>query len=250
MISTVLFYLSWPEDNYLPTIERRPWRDLDYIGSFLVIVAAVLITFAFQDAGINDDSANPWSNGAFIGPIVAGVLCLFAVFLWETFYERQGNTKMAAIPLVLYRNRIITATTLNTMFLGFSFLATLFAVPLRMQVVNGKSPIMTGVLMLPMLGATGLGSVITGAISRRNNRLSETMTVATLMVTIGLALETTVSDTRQLEPKFIGFLTIIGLGYGMITSSATMFTALEAPINEHGKLMVSYQKEEVADHEG
>ncbi|KAJ4418989.1 hypothetical protein N0V82_005214 [Gnomoniopsis sp. IMI 355080] len=92
---------------------------------------------------------------------------------------------------------------------------------------------MTGVLMLPMLGATGLGSAITGAISSKKNRLSETMTVATVMVTIGLALETTVSDSPQLEPKFVGFLAIIGLGYGMITSSATMFTTMEAPISEH-----------------
>lgn len=241
----ILFYLSWPEDDYLPTIEHRPWRDLDYIGSILVIAAAVLVTFAFQNAGIEEDVADPWSNGAFIGPIVTGLLCWVAVFVWEGIFERHWTTKMAAIPLALYRNRIIAATTLNTMFLGFSFLATLFAVPLRMQVVNGKTPIMTGVLMLPMLGATGLGSAITGAISSTKNRLSETMTVATLMVTIGLALETNVSDTRQLEPKFVGFLAIIGLGYGMITSSATMFTALEAPINEHGEPNTDYQKEQV-----
>lgn len=142
---------------------------------------------------------------------------------------------MAAIPLVLYRNHIFTTTTLNTMFLGFSFLATLFAVPLRLQVVNGKSPIMTGVLMLPMLGATGLGSVITAAVSSKKNKLSETLTAATMLVTIGLALETSVSDSPQLEPKLIGFLVLIGLGYGMITSAATMFTTLEAPIKEHGK---------------
>lgn len=234
-VSMMLFYLSWPKDKYLPTLQRRSWKDLDYLGSFLVVAAAVLVTFAFQNAGTDGESIDPWSKGAFIGPIVAGIVCWIVVVIWEGIFERLWRTKMAAIPLVLYRNRIITATTLNTMFLGFAFLATLFAVPLRMQVVNGKSPIMTGVLMLPMLGATGLGSAITGAISSKKNRLSETMTVATLMVTIGLALETTVSDSSRLEPKFVGFLAIIGLGYGMITSSATMFTAIEAPISEHGK---------------
>lgn len=234
-VSMVLFYLSWPEDEYLPTIQRRSWRELDFLGSFLIVAAAVLVTFAFQNAGIDDQSADPWSKGVFIGPIVAGVLCWVVFFIWERTFERRWSTKMAAVPLALYRNRIITATTLNTMFLGFSFIATLFAVPLRMQVVNGKSPIMTGVLMLPMLGATGLGSAITGALSSKKNRLSESMTAATIMVTIGLALETSVSDSSKLEPKFIGFLAIIGLGYGMVTSSATMFTALEAPINEHGE---------------
>ncbi|KAJ4389718.1 hypothetical protein N0V93_007190 [Gnomoniopsis smithogilvyi] len=233
LLCMIIFYLSWPEDKYLPNLPRRCWRDLDYIGSFLVVAAAVLVTFAFQNAGIDRESATPWSTGAFIGPVAAGILCWIVLVIWEGIFERRWSTKMAAIPLALYRNRIITATTLNTMFLGFSFLATLFAVPLRMQVVNGKSPIMTGVLMLPMLGATGLGNIITGAISRRENRLSETMTVATIMVTVGLALETTVSDSPQVEPKFVGFLAIIGLGYGMITSAATMFTTMEAPVHEH-----------------
>jgi hypothetical protein len=94
---------------------------------------------------------------------------------------------------------------------------------------------MAGVMMLPMLGGTGIGSVLTGIFSKKQNRLFETMTIATIMVTLGLALETTVSDAAELEPKFLGFLVFVGLGYGMITSSATIFTTIEAPIMEHGK---------------
>lgn len=127
---------------------------------------------------------------------------------------------------------------LNTIFLGFAFLATLYAVPVRLQVVNGKQPVMAGILMLPLLGATGVGSALVGMLNRKQNRLWETMTVGTALVTLGLALETTVSDSVDLEAKFLGFEVFIGLGYGMITASATMFTALEAPIPEHGKLTI------------
>ncbi|CAN8102799.1 unnamed protein product [Discula destructiva] len=232
-ISMALFFLSWPPTKYLPTIERRSWKHLDFVGSFLVIAAAVLVTFAFQNAGTDQDTAGPWAKGSFVGPLVAGLVCWVAVFIWERIFEHFWSSKMAAVPLVLYRSHVFTCTSLSTMFLGFAFLATLYAVPLRLQVVNQQSSIMAGVWMLPMLAATGMGSIVTGALSKKKDRLAETMTVATIMVTLGLALETTVSDSERLEPKFIGFLVLVGLGYGMITSAATIFTTLEAPIAEH-----------------
>lgn len=230
----ILFYVSWPDAGYLPTIHKRSWKDLDFLGSLLVVTAAVLVVFAFQDAGYSQ-SENPWARATFIGPLVAGLICWVSLFVWEGTFEHFWSKKMAALPLVLIRNRVFAAVILNTIFLGFAYLATLYAVPLRLQVVNDKSPVISGVMMLPMLGGTGIGTVITGALSKRRNRLSETMTVASALVTLGLALETTVSDSAELEPKFLGFLVFIGLGYGMITSSATMFTAMEAPITEHGK---------------
>lgn len=230
----VLFYIAWPKKEHLPNLERRSWRDLDFVGSFMVIASAVLVTFAFQNAGVNS-SGDPWAKAVFIGPLIVGILCWIALAVWVYMFERLYPRKMAAIPSVLVRNHVFAAATLNTIFFGFAFLSTLYAMPLRLQVVNGKSPITSGVLMLPMLGATGVGSVITGFFSRANNRLFETMLFSTILVTIGLALETTVSDSPDLEPKFMGFMVFIGLGYGMITSSATMMTIGEAPISEHGK---------------
>lgn len=231
-VAMILFYLAWPKAEHLPTMHRRSWRDLDILGSFLLIAAAVLVVFAFQNAGYDNDG-NPWAKGMFIGPLVVGVICWLVLFVWEGALEHHWSHKMAALPLILIRNRVFAAATLSTILLGFAYLATLYAVPLRLQVVNGKSPVMAGVMMLPMLGGTGIGSVLTGIFSKKQNRLFETMTVATIMVTLGLALETTVSDTAELEPKFLGFLVFIGLGYGMITSSATIFTTIEAPIMEH-----------------
>ncbi|KAK2614422.1 hypothetical protein N8I77_001252 [Diaporthe amygdali] len=231
-VAMILFYASWPDAAYVPNIHKRSWKDLDFLGSLLVVAASVLVVFAFQNAG-HSQVENPWAKATFIGPLVAGLVSWIGLFAWEGAFERLWSKKMAALPLVLIRNRVFAAVILNTIFLGFSYLAALFAVPLRLQVVNGKSPVIAGVMMLPMLGGTGVGSALTGALSKKRNRLSETMTVGTVLVTLGLALETTVSNSVELEPKFLGFLVFIGLGYGMITASATMFTTTEAPIAEH-----------------
>lgn len=230
----VLFGFAWPKAEHLPNLEQRAWKDLDFLGSFLVIAAAVLVTFAFQNAGVHS-SGNPWAEAIFIAPFVVGVFCWIGLGVWQHFLVQRSPQKMAALPPTLIRNRVFAAAALNTIFLGFAFLATLYTVPLRLQVVNGKSPIMAGVIMLPMIGATGLGSVIMGVFSRKENRLSETIIVATVMITLGLALETTVSDSSELDAKFIGFMVFIGLGYGMSTATATMFTVGESSIADHGR---------------
>ena len=143
----VLFYLTWPKKEFLPNIEKRSWKDLDFLGSFLVIAASVLVVFAFQNAGSNVGE-EPWRQPTFIAAVVVGTLCWAALFAWEAFFERRGKDKMAAFPLRLLRNHVYGFGVLNTMFLGFPYLTTVYALPLRLQVVNGKSPLDAGVMLL------------------------------------------------------------------------------------------------------
>ena len=86
-----------------------------------------------------------------------------------------------------------------------------------------------------MLGGVAIGSSMGGAVSGKKNRIFETLVAATILVMIGCALETTVSDSLKLEPKVLGFLVFIGFGFGLSASASTMMTAIEAPIQDHGK---------------
>ncbi|KAJ9155023.1 Major facilitator superfamily transporter [Pleurostoma richardsiae] len=229
-LSMVLFYLTWPKAEYLPAIEKRSWKDLDFVGSFLVIVSAVLVVFSFQNAG-NEDA--PWGRAIFLAPLIIGVLSWITLFTWEAFFERRWKDKMAAFPLGLLRNHVYAFALLNTMFQGFPFMTTIYALPLRIQVVNEKSPLTAGLLLLPMLVTVAVGSSIGGVVTGKTKRICETLVVATILVTIGCALETTVSGTSKIEPKTTGFLALIGLGFGLSVSSSTTLTVLEAPIHEH-----------------
>ena len=146
-ISMALFWVTWPKKEHLPNIERRSWKDLDFVGSLLVIAASVLVVFAFQNAGTNIGE-EPWTQATFIAPVVAGTLCWIALFAWEAFFERRWKDKMAAFPLRLLRNHVYASGVLNTMFLGFPYMTTIYSVPLRLQVVNGKSPLNAGIMLL------------------------------------------------------------------------------------------------------
>lgn len=232
-VSAIVFWLTWPKKEFLPDLKRRSWKDLDYLGSFLLIAASVLIVFSFQNAGVD---AQQWSQAVFIAPLILGIFSLFSLLAWEYFIERRWHgEKAAAFPLCLLRNHVYTAGILNTMFTGFPYFICIYTFPIRFQVVNGKSALEAGLMLLPMLVGTAVGSSLSGVISAKNNRIFETLVASCSLMIMGVALETTASDSRDIEPKVLGFLAFIGFGFGLAASSSTMLASLESPIREHGE---------------
>jgi len=229
--SAAVFVLAWPKAEHLPDIERRSWRSLDWAGSFLLVAAAVLVTFPFQNAG---GDADQWDQAVFVAPLMAGILCWVGLFAWEWFIERRWKGSMlAAFPLRLLRNRVYASAMIHTMFMGFPFIMVVYAFPLRLQVVNGQTPLLAGVMLLPMLAGVSIGSFVGGAVSRTRNRISETLIVATSLMLLGVGLESTLSGSYDIEAKALGFLPLIGLGFGLSASSSTVLASIESPIADH-----------------
>ncbi|KAL1893194.1 hypothetical protein Sste5346_006626 [Sporothrix stenoceras] len=228
--SMAVFALTWPNEKYLPVIERHPWSSLDIVGSVLLIAAAALVTFAFQNAGVNPDQ---WNQAIFLAPLLTGIFCWAALFSWQAIVEKRYKHIMPAFPLKLLRKHVYASATLTTLFLGFPFFAVIFTFPLRLQIVNGKSGLMAGVMLLPLLAGVSFGSALTGFLNLKHNRLFETLVVAGGLMIIGCALETTLSDSATLEAKALGFLPFIGLGLGLGASATTILAATEAPPGDH-----------------
>ncbi|CAJ2501894.1 Uu.00g047470.m01.CDS01 [Anthostomella pinea] len=230
-VSIALFYFTWPKPQYLPDQERRGWRELDYLGSVLLIASAVSVVFAFQSAAGNQEH---WTQAIFLAPLIVGLFGSVSLLVWSMFVERHwGDTMAAAIPIRLLHNRAYASAVLNTMFLGFPYLLTVYAFPLRLQVVNGKGALMAGVMLLPMLGSSAVGSFLAGMVNGKKDRNFETLIVGTCLMVSGCGLMSTLSDSFDLEAKALGFLVFVGLGFGMTISTATMLTSLHSSIRDH-----------------
>lgn len=116
---------------------------------------------------------------------------------------------------------------------GYSYLSIIITLPERFQIVNGDSPLMAGVHLLPMLGATALGSVFAGAFSKKKNNTSRTLVAAACFQVIGLGLLTTFdAPSSPVAPQF-GYQAIFGLGVGLTFSSATILTKVQAAGRDH-----------------
>ncbi|KAK6953929.1 hypothetical protein Daesc_003891 [Daldinia eschscholtzii] len=230
-VSILLFYFTWPPPKYLPHSGNRSWRELDYIGSILLIAASVLVVFPFQNAAV---LGGQWSKPVFIAPLIFGIILWLGLFTWSIFVDWRLNDIIdAALPMRLLRDRIYAAAVLNTLFLGFPYMLVIYAFPLRLQVVNDKSALIAGVMLLPMLGSSAVGSLLAGAINGKKDRIFETFFVATSLVVLGCGLLSTLSSSPELEKKALGFLVFVGLGFGMVVSTATMVATFHSSIRDH-----------------
>ncbi|PNY24912.1 Multidrug resistance protein 3 [Tolypocladium capitatum] len=223
-ISLSIFVITWPKAEQLPPAQRRSWKEFDYIGSALVIAASVLVVFAFQNAG--EASYNVWGNAVFIAPLVAGAIGWAALVAWEYMAEsRFGGGFSPAFPIGLFRNRAYAAGAASTLFLGYPYLLLLYSFPLRAQVVSGKSALAAGIMLLPMLGASAVGSAISGKVNAKRDLLCETLAVGACLMTLGCGLLTTVADAGD-DSKALGFITFAGLGFGLSVAAATILGIL------------------------
>jgi hypothetical protein len=208
----------------------------------------VLIVFPFQNA-----SASPnWSSAVFLAPLLCGVLSLGLLAVWQWSLSRRNNSNSnnnknssnqlaMALPPVLLRNRVYVAAVLHTMLTGFPYLLCIYAFPVRFQVVYGRSALQAGLMLLPMLAASAAGTTLAGAINSgkegRKVRFVETLLAACALMILGCALETTASasvEDGKIEPKVLGFLVFVGLGFGLSAAGGTMLALAESPIWEHG----------------
>lgn len=190
------------------------------------------MVYAFQIAGEVTESV--WGNAVFIAPFVAGVVGWIALLTWEHVVETRLDHRFApAFPISLFRNRAYAAGAASTLFLGYPYLLLIYLFPLRAQVVSGKSALGAGIMLLPMLGTSALGSAISGKINSKKNVLWETLLVGACLMTLGSGLLTTVSGAKD-DSKALGFLAFSGLGFGLSTAAATILVTVEAPPRQQG----------------
>lgn len=233
VVSLAIFFVSWPKPEDMPYVRIRSWKSFDYFGTFLIIAAAVLVVFAFQNAGESFEEI--WNTAIFIAPLVGGALCWACVLLWSYILDQGiiGKGLAPAFPFRLFRNRHYTAAALSTLLIGFPFLLLIFSFPTRAQVVSGKSALVSGLMLLPMLGTSALASAISGVVNSKKNFLFETMATGACLMVLGCGLLTTVHGPAD-DAKAMGFLAFTGLGFGLATASATMLVSFEAPLADAG----------------
>ncbi len=228
-----IFLLSWPSIEKYNPARRLQWKNFDFFGTFLIIAASVLVVFAFQNAGAS--FYDVFISPAFIAPVTIGLICWGAVFAWALVVDNGqfGGRLAPALPFRLFRNRHYTSAVLTTLLIGYPYLQIIFTFPTRALVVSGKSVLISGLELLPMIGGTAAGSVITGIVNGKKNFLFETIATGCCLKLLGCGLLSTVHGYED-DAKALGFLVFAGLGFGLSTAAATMLVSFEASIADAG----------------
>ncbi|CAM5276851.1 Putative multidrug resistance protein MdtD [Streptomyces avidinii] len=120
--------------------KRSSKHTIDYLGTFLIACVATCLVLVASLGGTWG-----WGSARIIGVAVLGAV-LLAVFL---FVERKATEPV--LPLGLFRIRTFTFCSVISFIVGFAMFGAMVYLPTFLQIVQGVSPTMSGVHMLPMV---------------------------------------------------------------------------------------------------
>ncbi|MFI5961420.1 MFS transporter [Streptomyces asoensis] len=187
-------------------IPRRSTKHvIDYLGTFLIAAVATCLVLVASLGGTTWD----WGSPQIIGLAVLGVL------LGVAFVAVERRAAEPVLPLKLFRIRTFTLSAVISFIVGFAMFGAMTYLPTFLQVVQGVSPTLSGVHMLPMVVGLLLSSTVSGQIVSRTGRWKVFPVSGTAVTTVGLLLLHRLdehSSTAEMSACFFVF----GLGLGLV----------------------------------
>lgn len=178
---------------------------IDYLGTFLIAAVATCLVLVASLGG------NTWAWGS---PQIVG-LAVLGVVLAVAFVGVERRAAEPVLPLKLFRVRTFTLSAVISFIVGFAMFGAMTYLPTFLQVVQGVSPTMSGVHMLPMVFGLLLSSTVSGQIVSRTGRWKVFPVAGTGVTTLGLLLLHRLDETSSTWVMSVYFC-VFGLGLGLV----------------------------------
>ncbi|MDG9717177.1 MFS transporter [Streptomyces sp. DH24] len=187
-------------------IPRRTTRHvIDYLGTFLIASVATCLVLVASLGGTT------WSWGS---PQIIALAVLGAV-LAVAFVAVERRAAEPVLPLKLFRIRTFTLSAVISFVVGFAMFGAMTYLPTFLQVVQGVTPTMSGVHMLPMVLGLLLASTASGQIVSRTGRWKVFPVAGTAVTTVGLLLLHQLDEHSPTWEMSVFFF-VFGLGLGLV----------------------------------
>ncbi|MER5873773.1 MFS transporter [Streptomyces sp. NPDC002044] len=183
---------------------RSSKHTIDYLGTFLIACVATCLVLVASLGGTWG-----WGSARIIGLAVLGAVLLL-VFV---FVERRAAEPV--LPLGLFRVRTFTLCSVISFVIGFAMFGAMVYLPTFLQVVQGVSPTMSGVHMLPMVLGMLISSTASGQIVSRTGRWKVFPIAGTAVTAVGLLLLHQLHRTSSTWEMSVYFF-VFGAGLGLV----------------------------------
>ncbi|MEV0205198.1 MFS transporter [Streptomyces sp. NPDC050788] len=187
-------------------IPRKSTRHvIDYLGTFLIASVATCLILVASLGG----TTWGWGSAQIIGLIVLGVVLAVA------FVAVERRAAEPVLPLKLFRIRTFTLSAVISFIIGFAMFGAMTYLPTFLQVVQGVTPTMSGVHMLPMVFGMLLSSTGSGQIVSRTGRWKVFPVAGTAITALGLLLLHQLDENSSTAVMSVDFF-VFGLGLGLV----------------------------------
>ena len=183
---------------------RRVSHRLDVLGAALLAAGAGCLTLGVTWGG----TQYPWRSAEIFGLFVAGAV-LIAVFFLQ---ERRAEEPI--VPLRLFSNRVFNAAAATAFIVALAMFGAIVYLPVYLQVVDGVSPTVSGLRLLPLMAGVLTSSIVSGRLIARIGRYKPFPVAGTAIMTVGLFLLSQIGvDTST--GYLAGAMLVLGIGLGM-----------------------------------
>jgi MFS transporter, DHA2 family, multidrug resistance protein len=193
---------------------------LDLVGAALStigIIAFVVTVIEVPDGGVSVVTA--------VSALTAGVF--LAAFVW---WERRAPRPL--LPMDLFRNQLFTVAIVTVALVYAALMGVMFFLPQFLQLVQGNTPLESGVAMVPAAAGLFLTSLISPRWAQRWGTRCVVVTGLCIVVVGLVAAAYLTADSSYLHVG--GSLGLMGFGLGMVLPQATNGVLASVPRERAG----------------
>lgn len=152
-----------------------------------------------------------WSEPAMLA-LIGATLASLTGFLFV-----EGRAAEPILPLSLFRLNAVAVVNAAGLLVGMAMFGTITFLPLYLQVVQGVSPVLSGMFLLPMMGGLIGASMVSGRVMGRTGRYKALPVASTALLAVAmLGLSRLGPDTPLWQ--VVALMTATGLGIGPMMS--------------------------------
>ena len=203
-------------------VRRTPHR-IDYLGTALIAAVAASLVLMTSLGGVSF----PWGSWQIIGLGVLGAVLLVA------FVAVERRAAEPVLPLRLFTLRTFTLCSVIGFVIGFAMFGSMTYLPTFLQVVQGVSPTLSGVHMLPMVLGMLIASTGSGQIVSRTGRYKVFPIAGTAVVAVGLLLLHQLDPASSVAAMSVYFF-VFGFGLGLVMQVLVLIVQNAVPYQDLG----------------
>lgn len=205
-IGIVAFFLIFL--FYKESVQHNKQR-IDWGGAFTLVGAIICLMFALELGG----NEYAWDSAQILG-LFAGFAVLIILFL---FIERRAAEPV--ISFEMFGKRLFATSCLIAFFYGSAFIVATIYIPIFVQGVYGGSATNSGLILMPMMIGSVIGSQTGGLLTSRTS-FRNIMLISVVFFVAGVfTLGTLSPDTSRLMLNVFMALTGFGVGFSFSTLS-------------------------------
>lgn len=177
-------------------------QTIDWLGAITLVTAVVSLMFGLELSG----STFSWGSWQSI-TLFSVFIVFFIIFLWA-----ETRAKEPIISFWMFKNRLFASSQVLAFLYGATFIGLTIFIPIFVQAVYGGSATNAGIVLMPMLIGSVVGSAIGGILQTRTS-YQKIMIISVIAYSIGMILMGTITpDTTRFMLSF--YMIFVGFGVG------------------------------------